>query len=101
MDYKQLRKNICEQTGRTAADVDALTEGLSLILQQTGAELDAVAVPTFGTFRPVKHNETISEDLSTGKRMLLPPEIVMEFEPSASLLRRINPVDEVIGGNAL
>lgn len=101
MDYKQLKKNICEQTGRSAADVDALTEGLALILQQTGMELDAVAVPTFGTFRPVKHKETISEDLSTGKRVLLPPEIVMEFEPSASLLRRINPVDEVIGGKPL
>lgn len=101
MDYKQLRKTISEQTGRTEADVDALTEGLSLILQQTGVELDAVAVPTFGTFRPVKHKETISEDLSTGKRMLLPPEIVMDFEPSASLLRRINPVDEVIGDKPL
>ncbi len=96
MDYKQLRKTLSEKTGRTTADIDALTEGLAMILKQTGSDLDSVAIPTFGTFKGVKHDETVSEDLATGKRMLLPPEIVMEFEPGASLLRRINPVDEII-----
>ncbi len=101
MDYKQLRKILVDRTGRSQADIDALVEGLSVVLRQHGAELDAVAVPTFGTFSPVKHDEVVSEDLSTGKRMLLPPEIVMEFEPSASMLRRLNPVDEVIPDNTL
>ena len=95
MDYKQLRKVMTERTGRSQSDIDALVEGLSVVLQQTGAELDAVAVPTFSA---VKHDEEVREDLSTGSRMLLPPEIVMEFEPGASLLRRLNPVDEIIPG---
>ncbi len=73
MDYKQLRKILVDRTGRSQADIDALVEGLSVVLRQHGAELDAVAVPTFGTFSPVKHDEVVSEDLSTGKRMLLPP----------------------------
>ena len=98
MDYKKLRKVMTERTGRSQSDIDALVEGLSVVLQQTGAELDAVAVPTFGTFSAVKHDEEVREDLSTGSRMLLPPEIVMEFEPGASLLRRLNPVDEIIPG---
>lgn len=96
MDYKQLRKILTERTGRTAEDIDALVEGLSVVLQQTGANLDAVAIPTFGTFNPVKHDEEISQDLSTGKRMLLPPEIVMEFTPGASLKRRLNPSEKIL-----
>ena len=56
MDYKQLRKVMTERTGRSQSDIDALVEGLSVVLQQTGAELDAVAVPTFGTFSAVKHD---------------------------------------------
>ena len=96
MDYKQLRKILAERTGRSAEDVDALVEGLSVVLQQCGSELHSVAVPTFGTFTTVKHDEEIRQDLSTGKRMLLPPEIVMEFTPGATLLRRLNPVDGVI-----
>lgn len=96
MEYKQLRKILSERTGRSLDDIDALVEGLSEVLQQFGSDLDAVAIPTFGTFNPVKHDEEVCRDLSTGKRMLLPPEIVMEFTPSASLLRRLNPVDKVL-----
>lgn len=101
MDYKQFCRILSERTGRNQADVDALIDGLSVVLRQYGSELDAVAVPTFGTFNPVKRDEEICKDLSTGKRMLLPPEIVMEFTPGASLLRRLNPVDEVIPGKSL
>ena len=73
MDYKQFRKRLTELTGRSSADVDALVEGLSIILRDTCSELDSVAIPTFGTFTAVKHNEEVVTDLSTGKRMLLPP----------------------------
>lgn len=89
MDYKQFRKRLCELTGRPAGDVDALTEGLAVILRESCSELDSVAIPTFGTFVPVKHKEEISTDLSTGKRMLMPPEITVEFHPGAMLLKRL------------
>ena len=96
MDYKQLRKNLSEATGRSLTDIDALTEGLSIVLRRTCSELDSVAIPTFGTFVPVKHNEEIREDLSTGKRMLLPPEITLEFKPAAMFLKRLNSPEEII-----
>ena len=66
------------------------------MLQRAFADMDSVAVPAFGTFTPVKHNEEESVDLSTGRRMLLPPEIRLEFAPSAAMLRRLGDVDEVI-----
>lgn len=89
MDYKQFRKELCTLTGRTAADVDALTEGLAMIIRESCADMDAVAIPTFGTFQPVKHLETVVDDLSTGKKMLVPPEITVEFRPAAVLLKRL------------
>ena len=89
MDYKQFRKRLCERLGRNSADIDALVEGLSIVLRQSCAELDSVAVPTFGTFAPRKHAETIVDDLSTGKKMLVPPEISIEFRPGAMLLKRL------------
>jgi len=48
-----------------------------------------VAVPAFGTFAPRKHDEAIVDDLSTGKKMLVPPEISIEFRPGAMLLKRL------------
>lgn len=89
MDYKQFRKRIAELTGRPADDVDALVEGLAVVLRDSCAELDSVAIPTFGTFVPVKHKEEIVNDLSTGHRMMLPPEIKIEFHPGGLLQKRL------------
>ncbi len=96
MDYKQFRKHLSETKGRSAADIDAMTEGLSVVIRQTCSELDSIAVPTFGTFVAVKHNEEVRQDLSTGKRMLLPPEINIEFHPGAMLLKKLKGPDEII-----
>lgn len=89
MDYKQLRRQLCQLTGRSQADIDALTEGLALIIRESCADMDAVAIPTFGTFQPVKHLEEEITDLSTGKKMLVPPEIILEFHPAAVLQKRM------------
>ena len=89
MDYKQFRKRLCELTGRQSADIDALVEGFAMILRDSCSELDSVAIPTFGTFVPKKHKEQIVDDLSTGKRMLMPPEITVEFTPGGMLQKRL------------
>lgn len=64
-----------------------LTEHLAAIIRRAAMNMDSVAIPSFGTFTPVKHDEEITTDLSTGKRMLLPPQITLEFTP-ATLLRK-------------
>ncbi len=89
MDYKQIRQRLSEITGSSEADVDVLVEGLAAIIGDRCADLDAVAIPTFGTFRGIKHLETETRDLSTGKRLLLPPEIKIEFEAAAMLRRTV------------
>jgi len=89
MDYKTFRRRLAEKLGRKTSDIDALVEGLSIVLRQSCSELDSVAIPTFGTFAPRKHPETIVNDLSTGKKMLVPPEISVEFRPGAMLTKRM------------
>lgn len=96
MEHKQFRKLLSDRTGRSVADVDALIEGLSVVVRQCCSELDTVAVPAFGSFVPVKHKEEVVDDLSTGKRMLLPPEITLEFEPSARLRNRLSPAEPLL-----
>ncbi len=93
MDYKQFRKSLCTELGREPRDIDALVEGLSIILRESCAELDTIAIPAFGNFVASKHDEEISVDLSTGKRMLMPPEISVEFVPG-NILRNHLKSDE-------
>ena len=89
MDYKTFRRRLAEKLGRKNSDVDALVEGLSIVLRQSCSELDSIAIPTFGTFAPRKHAEAVVDDLATGKKMLVPPEISVEFRPGATLTKRM------------
>lgn len=89
MEYKQFRKILGERTGQSAADVEALSRGLIKVMRAGLMEMDSVAIPTFGTFTPHIQPDSVSTDLSTGKRILLPPEINIEFHPGAMLLKRL------------
>lgn len=51
--------------------------------------LDQVAIPGFGNFTPVKTDECIDVDRSTGRRVILPPEISVVFKTSVVLRKRI------------
>ena len=90
MDYKQFRKRLCERLGRNSADIDALVEGLSIVLRQSCAELDSVAVPAFRHIRPAdKHTEAIVDDLSTGKEDARAARNINRIPSGAMLLKRL------------
>lgn len=89
MDSKQFITALAERSGHATATANILVEKLTSALVDFGMELDAVAVPGFGTFTTSKHDEMIIEDRSTGKRTLLPPEIRMEFKPSILLRKKL------------
>ena len=97
MDHKEFSRLLAERTGRSDDDVDALIDGMALVVRQACAELDTVAVPTFGAFVPEKHREEVVNDLATGKQMLLPPEITVSFVPSGRLRNHVVPsTDKVL-----
>lgn len=82
---KSLSTELGRRLHRPVKDVNALLEGLHQALRTHAAELDSVALPGFGTFAAVKHPEQIVTDRSTGKRMLLPPEVQLTFTPATKL----------------
>lgn len=96
MEHKQFRKTLSERLKRPVSDIDALVDGLASVIRESCAGMDTVAVPSFGNFTPVKHDEEIVSDLSTGKRMLLPPEITLEYTPSARLSHRLCPDEPLL-----
>jgi len=89
MDARQFRKCLSEKLALSTDEVDALTEGLSILFREHCGELDTIAIPTFGNFIPVKHDESVTTDLSTGRRLLLPPEITLGFTPSGMLRKHL------------
>ncbi|MDE6460407.1 MAG: hypothetical protein K2K52_06195, partial [Paramuribaculum sp.] len=63
-------------------------ETVASILKNFCNEMDAVAVPGFGTFQPVKENEMViaGED---GSSTLLPPAIEVKFKSSVILRKAL------------
>ena len=78
MDYKTLTDKLCERLGLTPETVASLTEAMTGAIGECGMNLDSVAIPSFGTFEP-----------SSGKKLMVPPKIVMNFRASQILKQRV------------
>ena len=89
MDNKGFVAVLSKRTAREPKDIAALIEGLSASFRDRCGNMDTIAIPGFGTFEPIKENERISTDLSTGKRLLLPPQITLSFQLSAILRKKL------------
>lgn len=89
MDNKTLVTLLAKKTGRDTRDINMLIEGLASVIKEKCGELDSIAIPGFGTFIPLKEDEKIISDPTTGKRMLLPPAITLTFKTSALLRKRM------------
>lgn len=90
MDAKNFNNRLAGSLNMTPRQTSGLTEALAEIFQEAARTLTSVAVPSFGTFVPVKRDEEVVTDRSTGRRMLLPPQITVEFQPAAMLRKKLN-----------
>ena len=89
MDNKKLIDTVAANLGRTPEDVSKLLEAFAGVLTARCSEMDSVAIPGFGTFEPKKRNERIMVQPSTGKRMLVPPKMVLGFKVSKVLKAKL------------
>lgn len=87
MNNKQFISEISSATGASTKDVTELVAAVCNAIKSNLKENDSVAIPGFGKFEAVKEEEKISVDLSTGKRLLLPPVINVIFTPASSLVK--------------
>ncbi len=89
MDNKKLVDTIAANMGRSAEDVSKLLEAFAGVLSTRCGEMDSVFVPGFGTFEPKKRNERVMIHPSTGRRILVPPKIVLGFKVSKVLKTKL------------
>ena len=90
MDNNAVIESLAERLQRDKKDAEALLEGFVSAPQEYLCNIDSVQLPGFGTFSATKNDEQVVTDLSTGKRILLPPAITVQFTPSAILKRKIS-----------
>ena len=69
---------------------ERLLVGFVEVVGEACGKLNRLALPSFGSFQGVKRNETVVRDLSTGRRVLLPPAVELEFIPGGRLKNGIS-----------
>ncbi len=89
MDNKTLVDTLSKNLDISRETVLSLIDGMAVVVGECGAALDSVTFPTFGTFEPKKRTERVAVHPASGKRLLVPPKIVMSFRPSPLLKQRV------------
>lgn len=90
MDNKTFNSRLARALGRPTDETATLTDALAKLMTELGGELDSMAIPGFGTFVPVKTDESVETDETTGRRTLIPPSITMHFQPSVLLRKKLS-----------
>lgn len=90
MDNRTLIDTLSKKLNIPQATTTKLIEGLAASLGECGARFDTVSVAGFGTFEPRKRMERVAVHPASGKRLLIPPKIVLGFKSSPNLKLRVN-----------
>lgn len=85
LESKQLVNILAKRLNLEVSTTEKLLEGFVEVVGEECRNLNRVALPSLGSFQGVKRDETVIRDLSTGKRLLLPPAIEIAFTPGGRL----------------
>ena len=90
MDNKTLIDILSKRLETTTDTTTRLIDGLAGCLGECVSNFDTVQLPGFGTFEAKKRMERVAVHPATGKRLLVPPKIVINFRASSNLKQRVN-----------
>lgn len=85
MDYRTFVDILADRLGENTEHIMQLTNSLAEIVGESGSQFDSIAISNFGVFEPRKRLERVAMHPASGKRLLVPPKIVLGFKPSAAL----------------
>lgn len=89
MDTKTFNTQLASALGQDARRTADMIDAFASVLKSCATTMTTIAVPSFGSFVPTKADEEIITDHVSGKRVLLPPQITVEFQPAASLRKKL------------
>lgn len=88
MNNKAFISELARRTGYTLEDTQKLVNTVVESISDNLQDGNGVAISGFGSFDLKKRLERIITNPSTGKRMLVPPKLVINFRPVSSVKNR-------------
>ncbi|MCM1293259.1 MAG: HU family DNA-binding protein [Bacteroides sp.] len=84
---ENLKERLAKSLDIDSEQIDKLWASLVETIKNDAEQFDTVAIPGFGTFAAIKHEETL--DTSGGSNRLLPPNIALDFKTSVVIRKKI------------
>lgn len=89
MNNKEFISELSKRTGYTQDDTQKLVNTVMEAMSDSLQDGNSVSISGFGAFELKKRLERIITNPATGQRMLVPPKIVLNFRPVASVKNRL------------
>lgn len=89
MNNKELINELAEESGYTKEDSQRLVKSLIDTMSEDFEKGENVTISGFGTFEVKKRMERVLVNPTTGKKMLVPPKLVLSFKPSNSIKEQL------------
>lgn len=89
MEHKDLVAELQQRLGCDKDVVEKLLDNMGQIITERCSQMDTIMIQGLGTFEARKKLERISVNPTTGKRMLIPPKIVLVFKPNNAIKSRL------------
>ena len=89
MEHKELVAELQQRLGCDKEKVEGMLDGLGRVITERCSQMDTIMIQGLGAFEARKKMERISVNPSTGKRMLIPPKIVLVFKPNNAIKGRL------------
>lgn len=89
MNNKEFIAKLSQRAGLTQDETQKMVHHVIDAMGQTFETGDSVSITGFGTFDVKKRLERVLVNPSTGQRMLVPPKLVLNFKPVASIKEKL------------
>ena len=89
MNYAELITALSQRLKLTKAEVGKRMDETTAIIIEELVKDNVVSIMNFGTLEAKKRLERISVHPNTGKKMLVPPKMVVKYKPSVSFNKKL------------
>lgn len=91
MTRDELAETLATQAGVAQAEATTFIDALATVLTDRLGNGDNVELPSLGVFELVRRKERKGRNPKTGAALTIPAATIVNFKPTASLKRAVNP----------
>ena len=89
MNYTELITSLSKRLQLSKTEVEKRLEDTTAVITAELLKNNVISIMNFGILEVKKRNERISIHPNTGKKLLVPPKLIVKYRPSVSLNKKL------------